>query len=78
MSGIAHNFGFVRVSLCRPNLEVANVQFNIEKISEIITSYALKTQFLCFPELSLTGYTCGDLFHEQFLLDQALKGLKEI
>ncbi len=72
------SYGFIRVSLCRPNLIVANVKTNIQKISDIITSYSSKTQFICFPELSITGYTCGDLFHEQFLLDESLKGLKEI
>lgn len=78
MSNVNNSFGFIRVSLCRPNLTVANVRKNVVKISEIITSYSSKTQFICFPELSITGYTCGDLFHEQFLLDESLKGLKDI
>ena len=70
------NLGFIRVSLCRPNLTVANVANNIKKIEDMIEDISAKTQFICFPELSFTGYTCGDLFHEQFLLDESLKGLK--
>lgn len=75
---LKNDFGFVRISLCKPNLQVANVKENITKISEIITSVSSKTQFICFPELALTGYTCGDLFHEQFLLDEVINGLKSI
>ncbi len=78
MSEVNNSFGFVRVALCRPHLEVANVKVNTKKIIEIITSYSSKSQFLCFPELAITGYTCGDLFHEQFLLDEALNSLKQI
>ena len=73
-----NDFGFVRVSLCRPYLSVANVDDNIQKIKEIIIKQSSKTQFICFPELCFTGYTCGDLFHEQFLLDESIKGLKTV
>lgn len=78
MSEVNNSFGFTRIALCRPHLEVANVKINIEKIFEIIANYSSKSQFLCFPELSITGYTCGDLFHQQYLLDEALNSLKEI
>ena len=78
MTEMKSNYGYVRVSLCRPNLKVTDVKFNVENITKTIESYSFKTQFLCFPELSLTGYTCGDLFHEQYLIDEALNGLKQI
>ena len=78
MSNNKNDYGFIRISLCRPNLKVANIKHNVQKIREIITAYSTKTQFICFPELSISGYTCGDLFHEQFLLDESIKALKEI
>ena len=78
MEELKNDFGFVRISLCKPDLQVANVKENVAKISEIITSISSKTQFICFPELAITGYTCGDLFHEQFLLDETIDALKSI
>lgn len=78
MSKMKTNFGFVRVTLCRPKLVVANVSHNVEKICDVISKHPLNTQFICFPELAFSGYTCADLFHEQFLLEECLNSLKSV
>ncbi|NLX64667.1 MAG: NAD(+) synthase [Clostridiaceae bacterium] len=68
------NYGFVRVGAAAHELKVADCEFNSEKIIEIIKDAEKKSvEFLVFPELCITGYTCGDLF----LKDTLLKGAKE-
>lgn len=70
------NHGFVRVGAAIPEVKVADCRFNAERIKELIyTAETSGVQLLCFPELCLTGYTCGDLFHQQLLLDEAGKQL---
>ena len=72
-------YGYVRVAAAVPELKVANVKFNTE---EIIKEIKLLTQegvqIVVFPELSITGYTCADLFSQDVLLTEALNGLKKI
>ncbi len=68
------NYGLVRVGAAAHELRVADCNFNTEKIIEIIRDAEKKSvEFLVFPELCITGYTCGDLF----LKDTLLKGAKE-
>ena len=62
--------GFVKAAAASPELRVADPAFNAEKIIEVIRAQAEKgTEILVFPELSLCGYTCGDLFLQQLLLE---------
>jgi NAD+ synthase (glutamine-hydrolysing) len=71
--------GFVRVGASVPELKVANVDFNVnEIIKEINKAYKKGVQIVTFPELSITGYTCGDLFHQDALLEGAINGLNTI
>lgn len=71
--------GFVKTAAASPDLRVADPAYNAKKIIEIIERQALKgTEILVFPELSISGYTCGDLFLQQTLLDGCLDALKEI
>ena len=73
------NNGFVRVAAAVPELKVADCAFNVSKMSELILrAEEEKVQILCFPELSVTGYTCADLFHQHRLLDNALEALNEL
>lgn len=73
------NNGFVRVAAAIPNLRVADCDFNIKSIIELVLKAEdEKVQVICFPELSITGYTCADLFFQQQLLDDALKALNEL
>ena len=72
-------FGFIRVGASVPELRVANVEFNTKEIIKEIKILESKgVQILTFPELCLTGYTCGDLFSQEILLEKSLYGLKDI
>lgn len=72
-------YGFVRVGAAVPEMKVADCKFNTQKIIEIMKEAAGNDVYLTvFPELCITGYTCGDLFQQSLLLDMALKSLKEI
>ncbi len=72
-------FGFVRVATFTPKVKVADVEFNTEQIKCAINEADQKgVQVLTFPELCVTGYTCGDLFYSDTLLEGAKKGLLRI
>lgn len=72
-------YGYVRVAASVPELKVANVEYNVKEIVKEIKKLDKEgVQIVTFPELSLTGYTCGDLFKQEFLLDNALEGLNTI
>src|SRR5258708_19151823 len=71
--------GFIRVAAAAPALRVADCEYNAGRITGLVAQ-AERTGVgvLVFPELALTGYTCGDLFHHSALLDGALAGLKTV
>lgn len=71
--------GFVKVAACSPEVVVADTYFNAKKIVENINlAFQKNVKVLVFPELSVTGYTCGDLFYQEILLKSALKSLEKI
>lgn len=70
------NLGFVKVAAAIPRVKVADCSFNVKQIEGLIRQAELNNaQFVCFPELSVTGYTCMDLFGQQTLLNNAEKAL---
>lgn len=72
-------YGFLRVGAVVPEIKVANVTNNVEEIIKQIKQVDKEgIQVVAFPELSLTGYTCGDLFNNRTLLNNALEGLNRI
>lgn len=72
-------YGFIRVGAAVPELKVANPKFNVEEMC-LLMDDAVKKEIgvLVFPELSITGYTCADLFMQDCLLKKALIGLEKI
>src|SRR5438093_13629347 len=69
-------YGFVRVAAALPRLRVADCVFNVDRILFLIDQAERQNvQILVFPELALTGYTCGDLFHQTALQKTALSAL---
>ena len=65
-------FGFVRVAAASPRLKVANPAFNAEQtVRAMQQAYEQGVQLILFPELGLTGYTCGELFLQDRLLADA-------
>ena len=72
-------FDYIRVSCCVPNVQVADVAYNVRQIREQMRIAAERGSNLAlFPELSLTGYTCQDLFLQQTLLEDCAAALKEL
>ncbi|MEW6734442.1 MAG: NAD(+) synthase [Acidobacteriota bacterium] len=70
------NFGFVRIATATPRLRVADVAYNVTQILALCQQAAAEgVQFIVFPELSITGYTCADLFFQRELQKAALEGL---
>lgn len=66
------NYGFIKVAAAVPHVQVADCFYNIEKIEGLMRQASEKgVQIIAFPELSVTGYTCLDLFAQQTLLDGA-------
>ena len=70
---------FIKVGAACPVTKVSDVNFNVENINECINkAYKDEVKFLVFPELSVTSYTCGDLFLSSALLNAAVSGLEEV
>ena len=71
--------GILRVAAAVPHLYLGNVDKNVEahlaKIQEAKEKHA---SLVVFPELSLTGATCGDLFRQKTLQDAVIRGLRAI
>ena len=73
------NYGYVKVAAAVPQVKVADCKFNAGEIEkEIIIAEGKGVQVIIFPELSITGYTCGDLLAQQLLLDEAEMGLIQV
>jgi len=73
------DYGFFRVATAIPTVKVADVEYNLKQHIELIRqAHADGVQLLAFPELSLTGYTCADLFHHQPLLEAAREALMHL
>lgn len=72
-------YGYLRAAAASPALKVADPAYNAARICEVIRAQAERgTELLVFPELSLSGYTCGDLFLQKTLTDGCLKALLQI
>ncbi len=73
------NYGFIKACAVSPALRVADCPYNAQETIEAMQQAAEDgCQLTVFPELGLTGYTCGDLFLQQPLLDAAEAALREI
>ena len=71
--------GFVKVASAIPKVKVADCRYNVVEINRLIQEAATSdVQIVVFPELSITGYTCGDLFFQEALQEDALLGMLEI
>ena len=73
------NYGFEKVAAAVPLVQVADCFYNIEKIEGLMRQASEKgVQIIAFPELSVTGYTCLDLFAQQTLLNGAEAALLQL
>ena len=73
------NYGFVKVAAAIPHVKVADCFYNIQQIEGLLRQAAQKdVQIIAFPELSITSYTCMDLFSQEILLRNAEKALLDL
>ena len=73
------NYGYVKVAAAVPHVRIADSKFNAGQIEkEIIIADGKGVQIIAFPELCITGYTCGDLFAQQLLIEEAEMGLIQV
>ena len=71
--------GFIKVAAATPKIRVADCEYNASEIIRLCREAdALGVKILVFPELCVTGYTCGDLFLQDTLIDAAAKALTRI
>lgn len=69
-------YGFSRVASAIPSVKVADINYNISEILLKIKEAAEKNvEAIVFPELSVTGYTCQDLFNQSSLLNETEKAV---
>ena len=69
--------GFIKVAVATPRLRVADCLYNEQACAALTREAAEQgVKVVVFPELCLTGYTCGDLFCHATLLDAALESLR--
>lgn len=72
-------YSFIRTAAAVPVLKVADCVYNTEEIIKLIDEASKKdVKILAFPELSITSYTCGDLFAQSTLIEYAEKSLEKI
>lgn len=71
--------GFIKVAAAIPSVRVADCAYNIQQIENMMAmADGQGAEIICFPELSVTAYTCQDLFQQQLLLDEAEASLLKI
>src|SRR5690554_6166863 len=74
-----NDLGFLRVAAASPVLRVADCDYNTAEIKSVIErAVQEEVQLLCFPELSITAYSCGDLFFQEALQRKAVASLAEL
>ena len=71
--------GFVKVTAVTPKVRVADVEHNKKEIFRLIDeSVANGAKVIVFPELCVTGATCGDLFAQSILIQKAEQALHQL
>lgn len=71
--------GYIKIACASPEVKVGDTRLNAKRIIEEIDRAAEKqVKIICFPELCVTGYTCGDLFLQELLLQKAKEAVADI
>lgn len=72
-------YGFLTVASAIPSVRVADVDYNLQQHLDLIEkAEAQGVEVLVFPELSLTGYSCQDLFRQQVLIEKAEEAVRQL
>lgn len=71
--------GFIKVAAVTPKVKVADTAYNTDEICRLIDEASVRgAKLIVFPELCITSYTCGDLFFQEALLEDAKYSLIQI
>ncbi len=71
--------GFLKAAAATPKIKVADPAYNARAVCGALDDCFLKkAKLIVLPELCLTGFTCGDLFLQERLLDEALDALRKV
>ena len=71
--------GYIRVAAVSPSHRVGDVQYNVDEIIKSMHELEAKgVEIAVFPELCISGYTCGDLFHNATPIEASKEGLMRI
>ena len=70
-------FGMVRMTTACPRVRVGDPKANLQEHVRILKENQ-DSDIVLFPELSITGYTCGDLFHQEALRQAAIDAVLEL
>lgn len=72
-------YGFIRTAAASPKLKVADITYNVQQIlQKIHDACTQKCQIVVFPELCITGYTCGDLFYQDIIIKKSREAVQKI
>lgn len=72
-------YNFYRVAAAVPDMRVADVTYNKNKIIEKLDEAAKQgVKLIVFPELALSGYTCGDLFMQNTLIEECQAAISDL
>ena len=67
-----NNYGYIKVAAAIPPVKVGDCNYNVSEIEKmIVRAEGMGVEVIVFPELSITGYTCQDLFRQKLLIDAA-------
>lgn len=73
------NYGFIRTAAAVPSVRIADVAYNTVEICRMAEeAFKKEVSIVVFPELSVTGYSCGDLFMQDLLIKGSEDGIKKI
>src|SRR3989344_2021914 len=73
------NHGFVRIAAAVPKIKIVDIDYNVEQIIEFAKRASRENaSVIVFPELAITGYTMGDLFHQDLLIEKSKEALARI
>lgn len=74
------NYGLIRIVAASPEVKVADIDANVSEISDLCHKIEAQCRpsVVCFPELSLTGYTCEEMFNQHSLYSHTEEGLNKL
>lgn len=78
-ASVVTSLGYIRAAACTPVVQPADVESNVQQIIDLADkASAHGADVVVFPELCITGYSCGDLFRQPDVLNAALVGIEKL